>query len=237
MKTKHHFLLLLLAVLGLSLTACDPSLRGRGDLETEVRNVKNFHAIEVDVNGDVDVRVDSVFKVEVTCEENIIAYLETVEDNGVLKIYFDRDVYDVDKLRIRVSAPFWNAFEVNGSADVDVPDAIVGDKLDMGISGSGNIKIFNANFDNIKSRISGSGNVTVIGSADDLHCTISGSGDFDGIDCPVKTATITISGSGDARVNVSESLNATISGSGDIQYEGNPAVTANVSGSGSVKKI
>lgn len=236
MKTNHFLMGCAFAIL--TLTACDPlGVRGRGDLTTETRDVKNFHAIEVDVSGDVDVRVDSFFHVEVTCEDNIIDFLETVEDHGVLKIFFDRNVYDVDNLKIRVSAPSWNAFEINGSADVDVPDAISGDFLNLGISGSGNIKIFDASFNKAKSRISGSGDITLIGEANDLNATISGSGDLQAIDFPVKTATVTVSGSGNARVNVSDMLNVTISGSGDVQYSGNPQVSKSISGSGSVKKI
>ena len=236
MKTNQFLLLSAFAILGLS--ACDPlGVRGHGDLSTETRDVKDFHALEVNVSGDVEVRVDSVFHVEVTCEDNIIDFLETVEDHGVLKIFFDRNVFDVDHLKIRVSAPSWDAFEVNGSADVDVPDAITGDFLNLGISGSGNIKLFDASFNKAKTRISGSGDITLIGEADDLNATTSGSGDLEALDFPVKTATVTVSGSGDARVNVSDMLNVSISGSGDVQYTGNPQVSKSVSGSGSVKKI
>ncbi|MCC6463406.1 MAG: DUF2807 domain-containing protein [Saprospiraceae bacterium] len=231
--------LLLMGLLFWTLSSCEDVLgtRGKGDIVTEVRNVKNFHALDIATSGEVELRVDSVFHVEVSCEENIIDYLETVEDDGVLKIHFDRDVYDVDHLKITVSAPSWDAIEISGSVHVDVPDAISGDALDLSISGSGDIKVFEADFATVDARITGSGDISLSGKADDLDCTITGSGSFDALQCPVLNATVHISGSGDARLNVTESLNVTISGSGDVEYKGSPDVTTSISGSGKVRKI
>lgn len=239
MTTKFNFSTLLLCAAFLcSLSSCDVfGERGNGELETEIRNVDNFHALEVNVPGDVEVRTDSEYHVEVTCEGSVIAYLETIEEDGVLKIHFDRDVYDVDNLKIRVSAPNWDGFEINGSADVDVPDAISGAELNIGISGSGNIKVFNADFDQIDTRVTGSGDVSLAGAGDDLKCAVTGSGNVDALNCPVKTATVTVSGSGDVRLHATETLHVTISGSGDVEYEGTPQVTSQVSGSGNVRKI
>ena len=240
MTTKLHYLLNLLYIGGIliSMTSCDPlGTRGSGDLKTEDRNVSDFHALEVNVCGNVEVNVDSVYKVTVTCEDNIIDYLETIEDNGVLKIRFDRNVYDVDKLKITVSAPSWDAFEVNGSANVKVQDPISGSKLNLDISGSGDIDIFKAFFDDFKVRVSGSGDIEMNGSGDHLDCSVSGSGEVDMLDCPVKSAEVSISGSGDVLLDVSESLDVSISGSGKVEYKGDPQVTKNISGSGSVRKI
>lgn len=240
MKTKLNIpgTLLLFTLSLLIFSSCDVlGVRGKGVLETETRNVNDFHALEINVPGDVEVRTDSVFHLEVTCEESVIAYLETIEDDGVLKIHFNRDVFDVDHLKIRVSAPSWDGFKINGSADVDVPDAIHGTKLNVGISGSGNLKVFNLDFNKIDARVSGSGDVFLSGIADDLKCTVSGSGNVDALGCPVKTATVSVTGSGDVRLHVTETLDATISGSGDVEYQGNPQVTQQVSGSGNVRKI
>lgn len=238
-KMKNLTSVLFVGLLAFTLASCEDVLgiRGKGDPVTEIRNVKNFHAVDIGTNGELELRIAPDYYVEVTCEESIIAYLVTVEDNGVLKIHFDRDVYDVDHLKIVVSAPSWDGIEVSGSVDVDVPDALTGDVLDLRISGSGDVKVFQADFNKIKSVISGSGNISIDGSADDLTCTISGSGNFDGLGCPVATAKITISGSGNAKVDVSQTLDVTISGSGNVDYRGNAQVTSYVSGSGSVHKI
>lgn len=219
--------------------SCDDVLgvKGKGDSRTEIRNVQNFHALDISANAQVDLRIDSVYRVEVTCEENIIDYLETLDDNGVLKIHFDRDVYDVDNLHIRVWAPYWDAIETYGSVDVNVPDAISGDDLNLKLSGSGNMRLFDVDFEDISALISGDGNVFLDGQGETLTCTVSGSGNIEALDCPVQTAKVTISGSGNARVDVIEQLDVVISGSGDVEYQGDPQVNSQISGSGKVKKI
>ena len=50
-----------------------------------------------------------------------------------------------------------------------------------------------------------------------------------------KRAKVTVNGSGDATVNVSEELDVRISGSGDVSYIGSPKIKSQVSGSGSVR--
>ena len=239
MKMQNLLQLLCLGLLLWSFTSCEEVLgiRGKGDTVTEVRSVKDFHAVDISTSGELELRVDSVYRVEVTCEETIIDYLLTVEDNGVLKIHFDRDVYDVDHLKIIVSAPSWDGIDISGSVDVDVPDAISGDVLDLGISGSGNIKVFEADFNQIKARITGSGDMVVSGKADALDCSITGSGNLDALDCPVLTAKVNLSGSGDVRLEVSESLDVTITGSGNVDYRGDAQVTSTITGSGKVRKI
>ncbi len=239
-KTMQKVPLLLgLALLAGAFSACEDVLgvKGKGDVVTEVRNVDGFHAVEISTNGYLELRVDSVYHVEIQCEESVLPFLQTIEDNGVLKIHFDRDVYDVDNLKITVSAPNWDAVTLNGSVKVDIPDAISGSLLDLRVSGSGDIRVFNADFAKVLTSITGSGDIDVNGAADQLDCTISGSGSLDALGCPVLTVKVTISGSGNARLDVSESLQATISGSGDIEYRGNPQVTSNISGSGTVRKI
>ncbi|TNE58010.1 MAG: DUF2807 domain-containing protein [Bacteroidetes bacterium] len=239
-KNMQNLLTLLcMGVLLWSLSSCEDVLgiKGKGNIVTEVRNVTDFHAVDIATNGRLELRVDSVYHVEVQCEESIIAYLQTIEDNGVLKIHFDRDVYDVDGLKIVVSAPAWDAIAVSGSVNVMVPDAIVGDQLDLSITGSGDMDIYDVNFEKVNMLITGSGDISIDGVADHLFCNITGSGNIDALGCPVLTANINISGSGDVRLEVSESLDVTISGSGNVEYRGNPQINSNISGSGTIRKI
>jgi hypothetical protein len=48
---------------------------------------------------------------------------------------------------------------------------------------------------------------------------------------------IRISGSGDAKVHATETLQVTIAGSGDVRYRGQPKVTKKISGSGDVRPL
>jgi hypothetical protein len=60
-------------------------------------------------------------------------------------------------------------------------------------------------------------------------------GNFNAADLKTNTATVELSGMGNATVRVEKELAATITGAGSINYFGNPRVEQNVKGAGSVK--
>jgi len=100
---------------------------------------------------------------------------------------------------------------------------------EVSISGSGDINIIDFKNDNLSLNISGSGDITANGEVQTLIAKISGSGLIS------KSATITINGSGDAKIWASDSISAQINGSGDIEYSGNPInVKSKINGSGDI---
>lgn len=237
MKINKGIFVVALSALALASCNLDNSLWGAGDVITETRPLKDFHALDIRTSGEVDVRVGNSFFVEVSAEENVIPHLSTRVENGTLVVSFNRSVFDADDVRIRVTAPSWDNFRLSGSADVDVVDAIKGNQLEVRSSGSGDLKVFNLDFDRIRTQQSGSGKVTLLGAADELNASLSGSGDLNALDCPVDLVTVSLSGSGDARVFAQKRLDATISGSGSVEYRGNAQVNSTISGSGRVRKL
>lgn len=235
---KTSALFLSLFVVSLLLPSCDAiGTKAAGDLMTQQFDETDFQGLELNVNAEAEVRIDSVFSVEITCEESVMPYVRASVIGGILKIDFSRNVYDVDDMKIVVSAPSWNYFELNGSGEVYVVDPIEGDLLRMDVSGSGNIRVNDATFSTANLWISGSGNLDLSGSGNNLRCHVSGSGDVDARDFPVETADLEVSGSGNIQVQVSEQLDADISGSGDIRYQGNPQINAHISGSGKLRRL
>ena len=75
-------------------------------------------------------------------------------------------------------------------------------------------------------------------SADSLTASIDGSGSLEAADLATTGATVSLSGSGGAKVHASERVVATISGSGSVQHTGGAKdVVSNIRGSGSVTPI
>ncbi len=211
---------------------------GHGPVITETRDVSNFSGINVGLDGYVHYAQGNEYKVEIHAQKNIVDAIETPVKEGELQVRFDRHkiVGHHDRIDIYVTAPEVNSFDVNGSADVDVPGAFHPQNLNMNVSGSGSITINDLRANYIYSKISGSGDVAVIsGIANQLKTDISGSGSINMLDVPVKTAETHTSGSGTTKVNVSESLDVHISGSGDVYYKGHPSLSVSISGSGKVK--
>ena len=115
--------------------------------------------------------------------------------------------------------------------------AIESPKFTVKLSGSGDLKL-DVKTTDFEANLSGSGDVVLTGNSDNFTSKISGSGDVVAVDLFTKKANLTISGSGDMKINCTQSLYARVSGSGDIGYKGNPeSKDTKVSGSGEISKI
>jgi hypothetical protein len=213
-------------------------IKGKGSNVTKEINVSDFDKIHVSIDADVYYTQDSIFKIEVTAQENILAVLETKVSNKSLKFDYRRNVWDHNQVKITVHAPTMNELSISGSGDITVQNPLTTKSLELSITGSGNINVPSLTATNLKAAISGNGDVVISGgkvSIQDLN--ISGFGKIDAEDLVAQISTAKISGSGDITIQVVESLKVTISGSGNISYRGNPSVDKNISGSGRLIQI
>jgi len=212
-------------------------IRGKGPVKTESRNVSDFHAIELNVAAEVEVKISDNYFVEVEAQENLLPVLKTEVENGTLKIYFDENVSYSKDLRIRVSAPAFDAFAVAGSGTLRALAPVRSEKMNLSVAGSGEIFVPEGDFGTLKTSISGSGGIELGGKADSMTSEISGSGDVKAKAFTANDLQASIAGSGSVTCDVARTLKADIAGSGDVFYSGSPAVNADVSGSGKVTKL
>jgi Putative auto-transporter adhesin, head GIN domain len=72
------------------------------------------------------------------------------------------------------------------------------------------------------------------GSAGAQEILVEGAGDYAAVSLDSRRASVTVSGSGDAEVRVTDELTAVVEGSRGIRHLGGAAVTTTVEGSGEV---
>lgn len=258
MKTTNLRNLVLLIVLAASFvfTGCELDEiceRGKGTRVTEEIFVPEMTGINLSVAANVYITQDSVQKIEVVAQENIIDLLKLdVDNNGVWKIDFQGCVRKISEVEIYISVKDLESLKISGSGDIIGQNRFNVSNLDLQITGSGNIHldydadevsteitgsgtiVSDLTATSIESKITGSGDVTMSGTVDDLSHKVSGSGDFSGFDLIAQDVYVKISASGDAEVYAEQTLEVDITGSGNVTYDGSPAVTANITGSGSV---
>jgi hypothetical protein len=233
---------LLFSALILLSTACHKreywGLRGKGPEVTEIRDVAGFSAIHLSCSADVVYKQDSVFKVEVSGQSNILDVLKTEKRGSELLIDFDRNVWDHKKITVVVHCPEMTAMTISGSGNIMATGDVHSNGIALYISGSGKISLPSLEATRAEAKISGSGNIEILGGhAPTTVFTISGSGNIGAEYLESNNCTATISGSGNITVYVTETLKGTISGSGDLRYRGNPQTDINISGSGRVRHI
>lgn len=236
---KYKFLSAVLLVL--LLTACNArTLTGSGTLISETRQVSQFDSIVLTGSGKVIVTQDGSEALRVETDDNLMAHVKTVVDNGTLILGYENDTFNwmmfPSQLVFYVSVDDLAGLTVTGSGDMEA-DPIETDRLDVSISGSGNIRLADLSADEIITDISGSGDVTLAGHAGLQEITIVGSGKYLTGDLCSASVEVNIIGSGDATVCATETLNSNIIGSGSVNYYGQPSVHSSGSGSGKLNSL
>jgi len=210
-------------------------IKGSGTIKTETRSVSAFHAVAVDVPANVTLRQGALEGVTLTTDDNIAPLVETVVENGALKIRWARQnlSLDIKRLEIVVDAKTLDAIAVHGSGQLRARTLKAG-ALHIAVDGSGEMALDTIEATSLKVAIHGDGELTVAGRVDTLDVAISGSGEIHAAKLESRRAQLALNGSAQATVWAKDDLTATIAGSGQISYYGTPRVTQTVAGSGRV---
>lgn len=200
------------------------NINGSGHIQTEKRTVGRFDGVQVSGSMDIEVTNGDNVSVEVEADDNILPYIVTEVNNGLLDVYFKPHIsFNNVHTKIYVTAPDLKRLFVKGSGNIKGKNTLHNSQsISTRISGSGDI---NAEVDapDIRAEISGSGNLSLQGHCKNFEGSISGSGDLKCSNLLSENAEVSIFGSGNAHVYSSVRLKASTTGSGDIYYRGNPS--------------
>lgn len=233
----------LVCAVGLQASAPAQALTtGSGKSVTESRSVADFDAIALSGAFQVEVRQSGKEAVSVTADDNLLALIETVVENGrngrTLHIRPKRGESwrTRSEIRIAVDVARLSSISNAGSGRVQV-EPLKTPGLKLSIAGSADTLLRGLQTDSLQVSVAGSGDVKGSGSATRLRLSIAGSGDAALAELSADEVSISIAGSGNATVTANKSLTATIAGSGDVRYRGSAAdLKTTVMGSGTVRK-
>ncbi|MFA9390022.1 MAG: head GIN domain-containing protein [Prolixibacteraceae bacterium] len=254
MKTKANILFLPI-LLSILFTSCfhDLFVEGNREVLEEVRTVPDFTKISSSGSFDIYYEYAEDIEVTVSCESNLIMYIETVVLNDELKIRTPNNISirAHEPIEIFVKGPYVTSIQLSGSGLIHT-DSIFSEKLHLGtsgtghietafiggdlstsISGSGEIHAY-ADCDLAEANISGTGKVYIEGQALKADFSISGTGKVYAYDFPVNELFINVSGTGDLYVNALDYLETSISGFAYVYYLGTPELKTTISGDGEV---
>lgn len=210
---------------------------GKDPIVEQVINVSEFTAIENSSSSQVAIAKGDSLEVILSDYENFIELWDIKVVNGKLIIQ-TKPFTSLINSRAKVTVVMPNELYqlvVSGSGKIDLnSDFNTLEKVT--ISGSGNITGNNfSDFPKLNLTISGSGSIKFIGKVNDLKTLTSGSGKMYLSDLVAKSASCTITGSGNQFIYALDYLNVKIYGSGDIVYKGTPILEVQSSGSGRVR--
>lgn len=258
---KNSLIIVLTGLMLCATTSCIGDMyviRGNGVSETEVRDADNFFKVENTTAADVIYNKSETPGITITADENIIDFIITETYNNTLVIK-TRDWNTHLSFRVKpvitITSPRVEQVILSGSGAF-LADELTGTGVNVKMSGSGSLSVTKTTFTTLGVILSGSGNVTLqncsgnesdinisgsgsvmaSGSGNKGNLKISGSGDIFADNLVLKTASATISGSGNCHTNITEALTGVISGSGNIYVTGSPVINQSISGSGRIIK-
>ena len=214
-------------------------VEGNGRIVKQARQVGNFNGLALGLPGHLELRIGNSEGVTIEADDNLLPLIETVVENGSLKIRPTKRNLNMQSksIRIVVQARSIERLSLGGSGSIDA-DALRARKLDVDLGGSGSIRLKGIESDTLAVSLGGSGDLEAVGgNIGRLTVSIGGSGDVDLGRVQAKSASVTIAGSGEATVWPRNELSATIAGSGDVNYYGDPQVSKSTVGSGGVRRV
>jgi len=216
----------------------------RVQADEQNRKVDPFTSISLRIEANVHLQQGDQTNLEIVAKSSTLEQLLTEVKDGELIIRFPNKNYfwndfNPGEITIYITTQEVDRLAVSGSGDIVAEDEINAKKLELSVSGSGNIKLKDLTAEQVKTIISGSGNISLAGKnpAEDLSATISGSGNLKAIGFNADDVNVKISGSGSVNIQANKNLNVRVSGSGNVNYKGNPMIDSSISGSGKVKNV
>jgi hypothetical protein len=231
----------LLAAILLTAGSCGwRRVRGNGNLVTANRNETNFNGVKSAGAFDLYITQGDVYEVKIEAEENLMKYIITEVDNGVLKVKVRNRVNLRPKrdMKVYVKAPSYKVLAIAGSGNIVSESPVkLSDRIELSIAGSGDIKVGELDAPEVKTSIAGSGNINIGGQTKTVEYRIAGSGDVKCRELKAENAEVHIAGSGNVWLFASQNLDVHIAGGGDVHYTGNPVnVKQKIAGSGNIIK-
>jgi hypothetical protein len=209
-----------------------------GMAQKQQRDMTEFNKISFATGGYLEIIQDDKQSVALEGTQSEIDQIETKVENGRLRIYTKNYVNQIGNLKVYITVKELSDITVAGSGDVVMNSPLKTERLNLEISGSGNIRVFDLSSTKVELQVAGSGNINVKGvSAERIDVNVTGSGDVKASGLQTKIADVNITGSGSVEVNATESIEGNIVGSGNLYYKGNPKINTHITGSGRTREL
>ena len=213
---------------------------GSGDVAQENRTVSGFTVVVLAGEGSLQIEEGAAEELIVTAEDNLLPYILTEVQGGILEIRTQSNVDLRPSLPIeyRLTVVSLDSVRLSCIGAITV-SGLVTPQLSLRLSGIGNVEVTNLDADELDVVHSSVGSFDISGTVDVQRVNVTGFGEYDARDLASLDAVISIVGNENqtATVRVSDMLTVTINGNGTVFYIGDPVVDAKITGSGSVEKI
>ncbi|MCB0807228.1 MAG: DUF2807 domain-containing protein [Bacteroidales bacterium] len=201
--------------------------KGNDNVVTQDRPVAGFTGIIAGGTAKIELQQGEPYSVKVKTDENL-------QDNVITEIIDENLIVKSTKLRnpteliVYVTTPKLKYLEAGGATDIEGKSVFESDELEIRLSGAASADL-SIEVSYLETSVSGAADLKLSGKADTHNLQVSGAGSLSAKNLESRKAMYSVSGAGDAKLNVTEEISGTKKGSADISYTGNP-VSKNIKG-------
>ncbi len=200
----------------------------------QTREISNFSHIVIAGGSQLFLKQGNQDALTIEADPETLAKIDSTVTKAVLYLGPKKNIHNIDKtVTYYLTVKNIESVKSSGGIRIVSQGKITGDKLNIVLDGSGTVDI-KIKVNELNNTINGAGDIKIQGNAKSQKITIAGSGVFQGDKLATDSTTISISGSGTAKIKAKDELNVKIEGYGKVQYYGNPKITQEISGAGEI---
>ena len=209
-----------------ALAACNVVV-GSGRIETQSREVTAFTKVEVSHAIDATITTGPA-SLALTTDDNLLEYVETRVEGGVLKIGVKEDDWGVVSLhptrglRARIVAPELVGVAASGASKV-LAQATAAERFEAEASGASRIEVSGLVSPEVAAVASGASELVFTGAGEQLDLELSGSSTAGLTGLEVDAAKVALSGASSAEIAAAKSVAGELSGASHLKVHGQPA--------------
>jgi len=237
---KKINLLILTAAAGIVLAASScrfHCLRGSGNQITENRNVGDYRGVSVSDAFKVIIKQDSSSKtINVTADDNIIKFIRTNVEGGVLRIYIKKNVCNSGEIIVKVPVTKVEELRAGDASEITSDGKITANDLHIGLSDGSRISL-DLTAKRVTTRASDASELNLKGQAAEHDIQLSDGSKVYAKEFVSNDGIVKATDGSECEVNILNSLTVRASDGAVIRYFGNPQnVNTNKSDGASVEK-
>ena len=189
------------------------ALQGSGRVISEIREISDFSALEV--HGAFTVELTTGKKVGCTIrgDDNIVKIVHTDVSGGRLRVFTTQSYISNSILHLLLTVPSLKEITTSGA---NLVHAVIIKENTLSL------------------HMDGSSTFAVEGQALQLNSVLAGGATLNADRLVAERVNIEITGTGDANVHATGTLNVVINGVGSVRYLGKPVITRDIRGVGDV---
>ena len=190
----------------------------------EQRTVLNFSQLVISNDIEVVLVFAGVEKIEIQAPDNVLQYVETVAEKGVLNVRFRKGVKFQGNAAVKVTVNIKSLTKITAAnnSKISLENTLAADKLDVllnNASFTGNIAVQKASF-----TLSKGAKANLSGTCKELKMNLSAASTVGTVSLSVDVVEAKLSGQSTARITIIQSVEFNGAKESSLYYLGNPKI-------------